>query len=68
MATQNITKIIDDLRDTIVGKIPMPNTQVEQITLALLYKLWMIWINHLLNSGEMQLFSQESLKNIVGEK
>lgn len=38
MATQNITKIIDDLRDTIVGKIPMPNTQVEQITLALLYK------------------------------
>ena len=33
-----IKKAIDDLRDTIVGKIPMPNTQVEQITLALLYK------------------------------
>lgn len=31
-------KQIDAVRDTIVGKIPMPNTQVEQITLALLYK------------------------------
>lgn len=38
MAKENIRKAIDDLRDTIVGKIPMPNTQVEQITLALLYK------------------------------
>ena len=38
MAKENIQKAIDDLRDTIVGKIPMPNTQVEQITLALLYK------------------------------
>ena len=38
MAKGNINKAIDDLRDTIVGKIPLPNTQVEQITLALLYK------------------------------
>lgn len=38
MAKENINKAIDDLRDTIVGKIPLPNTQVEQITLALLYK------------------------------
>ncbi len=38
MAKEKIQKAIDDLRDTIVGKIPMPNTQVEQITLALLYK------------------------------
>ena len=42
MATQNISKAIKDLRDTIVGKIPMPNTQVEQITLALLYKFILI--------------------------
>lgn len=38
MATQNINKAIKDLRDTIVGKVPLPNDQVDQITLALLYK------------------------------
>ena len=38
MATENFTKQIDAVRDTIVGKIPMLNTQVEQITMALLYK------------------------------
>lgn len=38
MATQNISKAIKDLRDTIVGKVPLPNDQVDQITLALLYK------------------------------
>ena len=31
-------KVIDEARDILVGKIPAPNTQVEQITLALLYK------------------------------
>ncbi len=29
---------IDALRDTLVGKLPVPTQQVEQITLALLYK------------------------------
>lgn len=38
MPKKNIKNIIDDVRDTIVGKIPMPNSQVEQITIALLYK------------------------------
>ncbi len=38
MAKENIQKAIKDLCDTLVGKIPMPNDQVEQITLALLYK------------------------------
>ena len=38
MATQNISKAIKDLRDTIVGKVPLPNDQVDQITQALLYK------------------------------
>ena len=38
MATQNISKAIKELRDTIVGKVPLPNDQVDQITLALLYK------------------------------
>jgi len=29
---------IDNLRDILVGKIPTPTGQVEQITLALIYK------------------------------
>lgn len=31
-------KIVDSARDILVGKLPAPNTQVEQITLAMLYK------------------------------
>jgi len=31
-------RIIDSARNILVGKIPAPNTQVEQITLAMLYK------------------------------
>ena len=38
MAKQNIQKAIQDLKDTIVGKVPLPSDQVDQITLALLYK------------------------------
>lgn len=29
---------IDDARDILVGKIPDPKSQVEQITIALIYK------------------------------
>lgn len=38
MLNQKIKKIIDSARDILVGKLPAPNTQVEQITLAMLYK------------------------------
>jgi len=38
MLDQNTKKIIDAARDVLVGKLPAPNTQVEQITLAMLYK------------------------------
>lgn len=38
MAKQNIQKALKDLQDTIVGKVPLPNDQVDQITIALLYK------------------------------
>lgn len=31
-------KRIDDARDTLVGKLPDPKSQVEQITIALIYK------------------------------
>lgn len=38
MLDTKIKKIIDNARDILVGKLPAPNTQVEQITLAMLYK------------------------------
>ena len=31
-------KLIDDLRNILVGKIPSPQSQVEQITTGLIYK------------------------------
>ena len=31
-------KKIDDARDILVGKVPVPSSQVEQITIALIYK------------------------------
>ena len=56
MATQNISKAIKDLRDTIVGKVPLPNDQVDQITQALLK-----W-------EELQHSFLVILNNIVGKK
>ena len=38
MLDQDTKKIIDTARDILVGKLPAPNTQVDQITLAMLYK------------------------------
>lgn len=38
MLDQETKKIIDTARDILVGKLPAPNTQVDQITLAMLYK------------------------------
>ena len=31
---------IDTARDILVGKVPDPKSQVEQITIALIYKSW----------------------------
>lgn len=38
MLDQNTKNIIDSARDYLVGKLPAPNSQVDQITLAMLYK------------------------------
>ncbi len=38
MLTQEIKKKIDSARDVLVGKVPDPKAQVEQITTALIYK------------------------------
>jgi len=38
MLTTEIKRKIDYLRDVLVGKIPVPSQQIEQITLGLIYK------------------------------
>ena len=38
MLDQSTKKKIDNARDILVGKVPDPKSQVEQITIALIYK------------------------------
>lgn len=38
MLTKDIRKTIDNARDVLVGKIPNPQAQIEQITIAMIYK------------------------------
>lgn len=38
MLTSDIKKTIDNARDILVGKIPNPQAQIEQITIAMIYK------------------------------
>ena len=68
MATQNISKAIKDLRDTIVGKVPLPNDQVNQITQALLYKFMDDMDKLVLKWEELQHSFLVILNNIVGKK
>ncbi len=38
MLTNGTKKLIDTARDILVGKLPDPKSQIEQITIALIYK------------------------------
>ena len=38
ITAEDAKKKINDLRDTLVGKVPDPKSQVEQIMIALIYK------------------------------
>lgn len=44
-------KRIDDARDTLVGKVPVPSSQVEQITIALIYKFMYDMDNDAISMG-----------------
>ena len=45
MLDQTTKRKLDSARQILVGKVPDPKEQVEQITTALLsINLWMIWI------------------------
>lgn len=60
MLTKDIKKIIDDARDVLVGKIPNPQAQIEQITTAMIYKFMDdMDIESIALGGERQFFTDE---------
>ena len=60
MLTKDIKKIIDDARDVLVGKIPNPQAQIEQITTAMIYKFMDdMDIESIELGGERQFFIDE---------
>ena len=66
-------KRIDDLRNILVGKIPSPQSQVEQITTGLIYKFMYDMDNEAIEMGGIpsffvKEFEQYSWKNLFNPK
>ncbi len=60
MLTKDIRKTIDNARDVLVGKIPNPQSQIEQITIAMIYKFMDdMDIESVEFGGERQFFIEE---------
>lgn len=60
MLTKDIRKTIDNARDVLVGKIPNPQSQIEQITIAMIYKFMDdMDIESVKFGGERQFFVEE---------
>lgn len=60
MLTKDIKKTIDNARDVLVGKIPNPQSQIEQITIAMIYKFMDdMDIESVKFGGERQFFVEE---------
>lgn len=60
MLTKDIKKTIDNARDVLVGKIPNPQSQIEQITIAMIYKFMDdMDIESVEFGGERQFFVEE---------
>jgi len=56
-------KKIDDARDILVGKVPVPSSQVEQITIALIYKFMYDMDNESIElGGNPKYFTGDSAK------
>ena len=63
MLTKDIKKTIDNARDILVGKIPNPQSQIEQITIAMIYKFMDdMDLETVEFGGERQFFSGEMEK------
>ena len=61
-----IQKKIDDLRNILVGKLPSPQSQVEQITTGLIYKFMHDIDQEAIEMGGVASFFIVSLKSIRG--
>lgn len=60
MLTKDVRKTIDNARDVLVGKIPNPQSQIEQITIAMIYKFMDdMDIESVELGGERQFFVEE---------
>ena len=60
MLTKDIRKTMDNARDVLVGKIPNPQSQIEQITIAMIYKFMDdMDIESVEFGGERQFFVEE---------
>lgn len=60
MLTKDIRKTIDNARDVLVGKIPNPQAQIEQITIAMIYKFMDdMDLESVEFGGERQFFTDE---------
>ena len=57
---------VDTLRDILVGKIPDPKSQIEQITIALIYKFMQDMDNEAVNlGGKASFFVEEYLNTLA---
>jgi len=68
MLDTNTKKRIDTARDILVGKLPDPKSQVEQVTIALIYKFMDDMDKQSEELGGKQNFSQKIIVNILGQK
>ena len=59
-------KRIDDLRNILVGKIPSPQSQVEQITTGLIYKFMYDMDVEAVEMGGVHRSSLVIMKNTLG--
>ena len=66
MLDSTTKKRIDDLRDILVGKVPDPKSQVEQITTALIYKFMYDMDEEAVEMGEFLHSLLVTMRNILG--
>lgn len=57
---------IDTARDILVGKVPDPKSQVEQITIALIYKFMDDMDAEVEELGAIAVFLRTHLRSLVG--
>ena len=66
MLDQDTRRSIDSCRNILVGKVPDPKSQVEQITIALIYKFMDDMDNEAVEMGGKASFFTGDFLNTVG--